>query len=190
MPTIVRVSPRPLRRRLPAWMALALATLVAGAVALLPAAPRLAGPAAGTGNAWAQSGLPLPRFVSLGSNEINLRTGPGGSYPVDWVYQRRNMPVEVIAEFDNWRKVRDWQGTVGWVHQNLLSGERYARITDVERLLLSRPGDGTPVAWLMPGVIARILSCQPDWCELEAGGYRGWLSRDGFWGVYPHEVFD
>lgn len=164
--------------------------LIAGAVALLPGAPRLAGLGTGTGGAWAQSGLPLPRFVSLGSNEINLRTGPGGSYPVEWVYQRRNMPVEIVAEFDNWRKVRDWQGTVGWVHQNLLSGERHARITDAERLLLSRPRDGAPVAWLMPGVIARILSCQPEWCELEAGGHRGWLSREEFWGVYPHELFE
>jgi SH3-like domain-containing protein len=142
------------------------------------------------GVARAQSGLPLPRFVSLGSAEVNLRTGPGPTYPIEWVYLRRNMPVEIVAEFDNWRKIRDWQGTVGWVHQNLLSGERYARITNAERVLLSRAGDGTPVARLMPGVIARILRCGPEWCELETGGYRGWLQRQGFWGLYPHETFD
>lgn len=142
------------------------------------------------GTAWAQSGLPLPRFVSLRSAEVNLRTGPGPTYPIEWVYLRRNMPVEVIAEFDNWRKIRDWQGTVGWVHQNLLSGERYVRITDAERMLLSRAGDGTPVARLMPGVIARILHCGLEWCELETGGHRGWLPRQDFWGLYPHETFD
>src|SRR3546814_9474044 len=76
--------------------------------------------------------------------EVNLRTGPGPTYPIEWVYLRRNMPVEIVAEFDNWRKIRDWQGTVGWVHQNLLSGERYARIANAERVLLSRAGDGTP----------------------------------------------
>ncbi len=140
--------------------------------------------------AWAQSGLPLPRFVSLRSAEVNLRTGPGPSYPIEWVYLRRNMPVEVIAEFDNWRKVRDWQGTVGWVHQNLLSGERDVRITGVERVLLSRAEDGMPVARLMPGVIARILRCGPDWCELATDSYRGWLPRQDFWGLYPHETFD
>lgn len=137
-----------------------------------------------------RTGLPLPRFVSLRSAEVNLRTGPGGTYPIEWVYQRRHMPVEVIAEFDNWRKIRDWQGTVGWVHQNLLDGARYGRIADYERTLSSRPGDGRPVARLQPGVIARIRACVPDWCELEAGGYRGWLRRDAFWGVYPHETFD
>jgi SH3-like domain-containing protein len=184
VPTADPSSPAVTPRRGNARAAFVLSLLLA-CVAVPPPAPGL-----GVDAAFAQTGLPLPRFVSLRSAEINLRTGPGGSYPVDWVYQRRNMPVEVIAEFDNWRKVRDWQGTVGWVHQNLLSGERYARITDAERLLLSRPGDGAPVAWLMPGVVAHILSCRPDWCELEADGHRGWLSRESFWGVYPHEVFD
>lgn len=169
----------------PRRLALLLTFLVG--VSALGAAPFDAAP---SGPAWAQSGLALPRFVSLRSAEVNLRTGPGPTYPIEWVYVRRNMPVEVIAEFDNWRKIRDWQGTVGWVHQNLLSGERFVRITDAERVLLSRAEDGTPVARLMPGVIARVLRCGPEWCELEAGGYRGWLPRQAFWGLYPHETFD
>ena len=141
--------------------------------------------------AAAETGLPLPRFVSLGSAEVNLRTGPGSTYPIDWVYQRRHMPMEVIAEFDNWRKIRDWQGTVGWVHQNLLDGARYALITGDAQLLLSRPApDAPPVARLMPGVIAELKTCQAEWCQLEAGGYGGWLPRTAFWGVYPHETFD
>lgn len=138
----------------------------------------------------AETGLPLPRFVSLRSAEVNLRTGPGNSYPIDWVYQRRHMPVEVIAEFDNWRKIRDWQGTVGWVHQNLLDARRYARIIE-EQVLRGRPSpDAAPVARLMPGVIAALHACRDDWCRLEAGGYAGWLPRSAFWGAYPNETFD
>lgn len=166
-----------------------LLTILVGASALGAVGPFGADSGPGMAVAQAQTGLPLPRFVSLRSAEINLRTGPGPTYPIEWVYLRRNMPVEVIAEFDNWRKVRDWQGTVGWVHQNLLSGERFARIIDAERVLLNQAESGAPVARLMPGVIARILRCGPEWCELETGGYRGWLSRDDFWGVYPQETF-
>ena len=89
------------------------------------------------------SGLPLPRFVSLRSEEVNLRTGPGVQYPVDWVYKRRNMPVEVLAEFGTWRKVRDIQGTQGWVHQSLLSSNRWVTIT----------GQARTVALSMPGIV-------------------------------------
>jgi len=133
--------------------------------------------------------LPLPRFASLRSNEVNLRTGPGTNYPVDWVLTRRAMPVEVLAEFDIWRKIRDWQGTVGWVHQSMLTGNRTALILASPRLLRGEPGGGArPVAKLEPGVIAKLLECNGDWCRLEANGYRGWLKRDEFFGVFPNET--
>ena len=103
----------------------------------------------------ANEDLPLPRFASLRSNEVNLRTGPGTNYPVDWVLTRRAMPVEVLAEFDIWRKIRDWQGTVGWVHQSMLTGNRTALILASPRLLRSDPGGAArPVVRLEPGVIA------------------------------------
>ena len=112
------------------------------------------------------SGLPLPRFVSLRSDEVNLRTGPGVRYPVDWIYTRREMPVEVIAEFEAWRKIRDWQGTEGWVHQSMLDGGRYALITGAERPLHQDPApDAAPTAKLMPGVVAQILRCDGVWCR-------------------------
>jgi SH3-like domain-containing protein len=132
--------------------------------------------------------LPLPRFVSLRSNEVNLRTGPGTTYPVDWVYVRRGLPVEVIAEFDVWRKIRDWQGTVGWVHQSMLDGRRTALIAGAERALHRDPTDGSAaVARLAPGVIGRLLNCDGAWCRIEVEDYRGWLKRDEFWGAYPDE---
>jgi SH3-like domain-containing protein len=135
-----------------------------------------------------ETNLPIPRFVSLRSNEVNLRTGPGTTYPVDWVYVRRDLPVEVIAEFDVWRKIRDWQGTVGWVHQSMLDGRRTVRISGMERVLRREPDAGAAiVARLAAGVIGRLLECRDDWCRIDAQGYRGWLRRDEFWGVYPDE---
>jgi len=146
------------------------------------------GPWAVAENLGSETKLPIPRFVSLRSNEVNLRTGPGTTYPVDWVFVRRGLPVEIIAEFDVWRKIRDWQGTVGWVHQSMLDGRRMARITGAERELHSEPAEaGSVVVRLAPGVIGRLLECEAKWCEIDAEGYRGWLKRDEFWGTYPDE---
>ena len=135
-----------------------------------------------------QGGLPVPRFVSLHASKIYLRTGPGMNFPVQWIYQRRHMPVEVIAEYDTWRKIKDWQGTIGWVHQSMLDGGRYALITGEERELLQDPADtAAPMAKVMPGVVAQILRCTGVWCRLNADGYKGWLKRSDFYGTYPDE---
>lgn len=135
--------------------------------------------------------LPLPRFASLDSGEANLRAGPGKDYPILWVYQRKGLPVEIIQEFDTWRRIRDRDGTVGWVQQNLLSGKRTGLIIDTQRTLRAEPGSGEAVAILQPGVVARLEECRSDdWCRLEAKGYKGWLTRDEFWGAYPDEAFE
>lgn len=148
------------------------------------------GPAAAP--AWAQDQpLPLPRFASLDSGEANLRAGPGKDYPILWVYQRKGLPVEIIQEFDTWRRIRDRDGTVGWVQQNLLSGKRTGLIVDEQRTLRREPGSNDTVARLQPGVVARIEECRSDdWCKLEVQGYRGWLTRDEFFGAYPDEAFE
>lgn len=141
--------------------------------------------------AWAQTGLPVPRFVSLRSNEVNLRTGPGLNYPVEWVYVRRDMPVEIIAEFDTWRKIRDWQGTEGWVHQSLLAGDRTAIVRGTVRQAYGEPrADAGTVVRMEPGVIVRLLECRPDWCRIAVKDFEGWLRRDAFWGAYPGETFE
>jgi SH3-like domain-containing protein len=132
---------------------------------------------------------PLPRYLSLRSDEVNLRTGPGVRYPVDWVLQRRNMPVEVLAQSDNWRKIRDWQGTEGWVHQSMLSGRRYALITGDTRPIHRQPAPDSPnVAKLEQGVIAQLIECKEQWCRVDANGFKGWLRRADFWGAYPNET--
>lgn len=143
------------------------------------------------GLASAAGSLPVPRFASLRSDKIYLRAGPGLEFPVQWVYQRKHMPVEVIGEYDVWRKIRDWQGTVGWVHQSMLDGQRYALITGSERLLRVDPDDASaPSAKLEPGVVATLLRCQGVWCRLEADGYKGWVRRDEFYGIYPEEKLE
>ncbi len=159
------------------------------AIALLPAAGTIAQTPPRGPDAPPASGSTLPRFVSLRSDEVNLRTGPGVRYPVDWVLQRRHMPVEVLAEFENWRKIRDWQGTEGWVHQSNLSGRRYAIMTGDVRTIRRQPETGAPtVARLETGVVAQLLECKDQWCRIDANGFRGWLLRSEFWGVYANEA--
>lgn len=141
-----------------------------------------------TGEALAQA-LKLPRFVSLRSAMVNVRTGPGMQYPIVWVFVREAMPVEVTAEFDTWRKIRDIDGAEGWVHQNLLSGARSAIIQGEVRTLLRTPEvSGVPVVQAEPGVQGRLLACNIAWCRIDIGGRRGWLPREQIWGVYPGEA--
>lgn len=136
-------------------------------------------------------GLPLPRYVSLRATKVNMRTGPGVQYPVEWEYRRQFLPIEIIAEYGTWRKVRDWQGAQGWVHQNMLSGRRTFIVTEEVRTVRRDPSTKSPgVAGLEPGVIGRIQFCPANstWCRVEAEGHYGWLRRVEFWGVYRHET--
>jgi SH3-like domain-containing protein len=139
----------------------------------------------------AGSSLPIPRFVSLRTDPINLRTGPGVRYPVDWVYVRRRLPVEVIAEFDTWRQIRDPDGAEGWVHQTMLSGRRTAVIKTASAPL-RREGSDTAesIATIEKGVIVSVQRCpaSTDYCRVEVSGIQGWLKRDQVWGVYPTET--
>ena len=136
-----------------------------------------------------ESGLPVPRFVSLRSGEVNLRTGPGTRYPIEWVLTKRAMPVEVIQEFDTWRRIRDFQGSVGWVQSSFLTGRRTLLITGETRALRTdRKDDAPAVAMVEPGLVGRLMECREAWCRAEIGGYKGWLKRTEFFGAYPDEV--
>ena len=136
------------------------------------------------------SGLTLPRYVSLRATKVNMRTGPGVQYPVEWVYRRQFLPIEITAEYGAWRKVRDWRGAQGWVHQKMLSGRRTFIVTYKVRTLRRRPDARSPgMASLEPGVIGRVQFCSVGsiWCGVEVDGHDGWLRRAEFWGVYRHE---
>lgn len=139
------------------------------------------------------SGLPLPRFASLRSDEVNVRTGPGTRYPVDWVFKRKLMPVEIVAEYENWRKIRDWQGASGWVHQSLLTGKRSFIIPARAASLHKTPAEQADiVAKLDPEVTGEIRACQGDWCRIKVAnaGVTGWVERTDIWGVYKSELIN
>lgn len=135
------------------------------------------------------SGLPIPRFASLKSDEVNVRTGPGSRYPIDWVFKRKGMPVEIVAEFENWRKIRDWQGAGGWVYQGLLTGKRSFIVPSKPASLYKTPSNTAEItARLDPEVIGEIRSCTGDWCRVRVpGGVSGWLERTQIWGIYKSE---
>lgn len=143
--------------------------------------------------AWSQnssSGLPLPRFVSLRSDIVNMRTGPGVQYPVEWVFKRNGLPVEIISEFDTWRKVRDWQGTQGWIHQSMLNGKRKFIVIGSERTVRrAANSDSSARAILELGVIGKLKECEKlsSWCKVEVDSITGWLRRVDVWGVYRGE---
>lgn len=134
--------------------------------------------------------LPIPRFVSLQGEPVNLRTGPGLRYPLEWVYNRRRLPVEVIAEFDVWRRIRDPDGSEGWVHQTMLTGRRTGIVRGAAQALYrSNAGGSDTLATLEAGVIVNIQRCPAGpLCRVEVNGVHGWINRDQIWGVYPNEV--
>src|SRR5437763_5406009 len=119
--------------------------------------------------AESEGGQKLPRFVSLRSDPVNLRVGPGENYPIEWVLTRKEMPVEIIRQFENWRMIRDWQGTEGWVHERMVTGKRAVVIKGAIRTLHRQPDLASPaVARAEPGVVARLLDCRAEWCRIEA----------------------
>jgi SH3-like domain-containing protein len=140
----------------------------------------------------------LPRFVSLKSDRVNLRAGPGTDYPASWVFRRAGLPLEVIKEFETWRQVRDAEGTTGWVLQSFLSGRRTALVLpwDVKAgaelpQVPIRNSDSTssrPIAIVEAGVIANILGCDSVWCQVTVDAYRGFIEQKKLWGVYADEV--
>jgi SH3-like domain-containing protein len=137
------------------------------------------------------TGFPLPRYVSIQASEAFARRGPSRSHRIDWVFQRRNMPMQVVAEHEHWRRVIDRDGAGGWMHYSLLSGIRTA-IVEIDMLELhQRPDPASPVtAQAELGVIAFLDECNGSWCRLNVGGHRGWVPIDTLWGVDPGEVFD
>jgi len=135
--------------------------------------------------------LPLPRYVSMKANEGNVRRGPSLTHRVDWVFKRRDMPLQITAEHGHWRRVQDRDGAGGWVHYALLSGVRTVLVEQDMVEIRARPDAQSPVvAAFELGVVARLGSCNDEWCQITAGGYRGWTRKEYLWGVPPEELRD
>lgn len=140
----------------------------------------------------AQTGLPIPRFVSLRSNQVNLRTGPGTKYPVEWVYLKSDLPVEITEEFETWRRIKDSEGREGWIFQSMLSGRRTVRVTRDALLLRAANVNALPLAKVEKGAVGKLTAC-PDGirlCKVDFGSFQGWLPRESLWGVYRDEIFE
>ena len=152
---------------------------------LYPAAPTDAGEVGSVTN------LPLPRFVSMKASEGNVRRGPSLSHRIDWVFRRRDMPLQITAEDGHWRRVEDRDGMGGWVHYSLLSGTRTVLVEQDMLTLRVRPDPNAPVAAALElGVVARLGECNLEWCELRTGGYTGWAPKSRIWGVGADEIRD
>ena len=136
-----------------------------------------------------EAGLKVPRFVSLHSDKVNLRTGPGRRYPIEWVLTKKEMPVEIVAQFEHWRRIRDWEGTSGWVQEHMVTGRRTVVVNKGGvRPLHQQPDPGSAVvARAAPGVVARLLECRGPMCRVEADNLSGWMQRSDIWGVFPDE---
>jgi SH3-like domain-containing protein len=162
--------------------------LAAGLLALARPAAFAAGELA-TGSA---SGLPVPRFVSLKADKVKVRQGPNLDQDVRWIYTRAGMPVEITAEFDNWRRIRDWEGAEGWVYHSLLSGKRTAVVVptlkgDLVPLYKNPDAKAAVSAELQGGVVGTLKSCTGSWCEFAGKGFDGWIKQERLWGAYPNE---
>jgi SH3-like domain-containing protein len=177
---IMRVSP-PIFTRI--FVALAVAVAV-------PNAGAQEQPAGQVVELGPETNLPLPRFVSLRGGKVNVRRGPGLEYRIDWVFQRSGLPVRVIDEYGNWRRIADSDDAGGWVYHALLTGRRMALVTAPEVTFRAEPADSAPMtARAEQGVVAHLLQCLADWCLVETKGAEGWLPKNAIWGVGAGEVF-
>ena len=137
------------------------------------------------------SGLPVPRFVSLKSNKVNMRVGPGREYPLSWVYTQKDLPLKVIAEFDVWRKVIDHEGTTGWVHSQLVTLKRFALIQSRLTKLHRKADSASPVVAVADkGVLLELQLCEPSWCRVASDDLRAFVRREDIWGVLESERLD
>jgi SH3-like domain-containing protein len=141
------------------------------------------------------SGLPVPRYVSLKPDRVTVRGGPNRDHEIAFVFTRAGLPVEITAESDNWRRIRDWEGSEGWVYHSLLSGRRTALVSakhpdELVPLYDGADAQGTLVARLQPGVLASVKHCSGSWCHIVGPGFDGWIVQERLWGVYPNEKID
>lgn len=146
-------------------------------------------------SATSASGLPVPRYVSLKSDHVNVRAGPTKDNDVAWIYTRAGLPLEITAEFENWRRVRDSEGAEGWVYHSMLSGRRTAVVTmkrkdELAPIYDSADSASAVAARLQAGVVAQVKKCSNGWCRVTGNGFDGWIEQQRLWGVYANEKVD
>lgn len=172
------------------WIAIALAAILALSIEASVAEEGVKQAAVEAGG---KTALPVPRFVSLKSDKVNVRKGPSTDQSIVWVFSRAGLPVEIIAESDNWRRVRDSEGADGWVFHSLLSSRRTVLVTPWAKgdervpLYSSKSSSSRAVAELQSGVLGNVMSCDGEWCQLSVDDYSGYVQQEKLWGVYKGE---
>jgi SH3-like domain-containing protein len=166
-----------------------------GALIIMTTLAGIVGANAATDSVGSQSGLPVPRFVSLKADRVNARIGPSRENEVTWVYTHAGLPVEITAEYGNWRRIRDWEGSEGWVYHSLLSGRRTALVVPKEKdalvpLYSDADRKSAVEAQLQSGVLATVKSCSGTWCHISGSRFDGWIEQNRIWGAYPNEKVD
>ena len=135
------------------------------------------------------SGESLPRFVSLKYDEVYMRRGPSRDHPIDWVYKTKNLPLKIVSEFENWRKVIDSEETIGWIHRSQLSNKRMILVTLEDLKIRNKPDiNATVIAIAEIGALLNLERCDEKWCRLSHQDIKGWSSRDGFFGLIKNEI--
>ena len=141
-------------------------------------------------DATAQTKAP-PYWAAIVPGQARTRSGPGRNFPAVWMYQRRGLPVKVVAVFPAWRKIEDPDGAQGWMQANMLTDERSGMVRGEVRPMRARPDAGAPIVWrAAPGVVGRLRKCEGGWCDFDVAGRRGWIEASALWGVEPGESFE
>ena len=137
-----------------------------------------------------ETGLEIPRYVSLKSNDANIRVGPSKNYPIEIKYIKKNYPLKVIEEYEEWRKVEDFKQNSGWIHKSLITGTRTGIIlsSDNKTIKLLNTLDGNVIGEIGKGNIVFLEKCKIDWCLVSSGNYKGWIDKKNIWGVKEKEI--
>ena len=137
-----------------------------------------------------ETGLEIPRYVSLKSNDVNIRVGPSINYPIEIKYIVKNYPLKVIEEYEDWRKVEDFKKNIGWIHKSLISGTRTGIVLseDNKNIELLNTLDGNIIGEIGKGNIIYLEKCKIDWCFISSGNFKGWMDKKHIWGVKQNEI--
>jgi len=161
-------------------------------IALMAVGLAWGNPSGANAESGSETGLKLPRMVSLRSSLVNARSGPGIRYPIEWIYKQKGAPVEIVSEFELWRKIKDWEGSETWVHKAMLSERRFVRVTTPgENNIYAKPEEGAKVvAKVEDGAVGEVSECPTakGMCLIKFDNIQGWMDRDDLFGIYDNEV--
>ena len=137
-----------------------------------------------------ETGLEIPRYISLKSNDANIRVGPSKNYPIEIKYIKKNYPLKILEEYEEWRKVEDFNRNIGWIHKSLISGARTGIIlsNDNKTIRLLNTLDGNVIGEISEGNVVYLDKCKIDWCLISAGNFKGWMNKKFIWGVKEKEM--